>query len=266
MSDESVAGSREGGDRVGREDSKPLLKPRVHGHVVKTLGRAILDGQFKPGTLLPPEPELCDTLNISRSALREAIKVLGGKGMVSPRPRIGTIVRPRDDWSLLDPELLSWSMELAPSADFVLSLIEARQVIEPAAARFAALRADAKDIALVEDAYRRMGEAKARLDFAAFNEADIDFHKGLLRASHNIVFQQMSTTIGAALAYSFRLTIERAREPGASLPNHGEVIERIRDRDGDGAYASMSRLLNIAVVDLGLSQFRPGTDRTSTRF
>lgn len=62
--------------------------------------------------------------------------------------------------------------------------------------------------------------------------------------------------IGAALAYSFRLTIERAREPGASLPNHGEVIERIRMRDSDGAFASMSRLLNIAIVDLGLSPIR----------
>jgi GntR family transcriptional regulator, galactonate operon transcriptional repressor len=238
--------------------TKPLLKPRVHQHVIKTLGLAILNEKFAPGSLLPSEPELCETLNISRSALREAIKVLGGKGMVTPRPRVGTIVRPREDWNLLDPELLGWSMELQPSAEFVLSLIEARQVIEPAAARFAALRADARDLAIVEDAYRRMGEAKASLDFAAFNAADIDFHKGLLRASHNIVFQQMSTTIGAALAYSFRLTIERAREPGASLPNHGEVIERVRARDGDGAYSSMSRLLNIAVVDLGLSQFRHG--------
>lgn len=233
--------------------TKVLVKPRVHRHVVRTLAQRILRQEFKSGTLLPSEPELCETLNISRSALREAIKVLGGKGLVTPRPRTGTLVRPRDDWNLLDPDLLVWSMEIEPNAEFVLSLIEARQVIEPAAARFAALRADAIDLAIVEDAYRRMSEAKAALDFETFNEADIDFHKGLLRASHNIVFQQMSTTIGAALAYSFRLTTERAREPGASLPNHGEVIERIRARDGDGAYASMARLLNIAIIDLGLS-------------
>jgi GntR family galactonate operon transcriptional repressor len=243
------------------EATRRLVKPRVHRNVVKTLAQRILRQEFKSGSLLPSEPELCETLNISRSALREAIKVLGGKGLVTPRPRTGTLVRPRDDWNLLDPDLLAWSMEIEPSAELVLSLIEARQVIEPAVARFAALRATEKDIAVVESAYQRMSEALASLDFDAFNEADIDFHKGLLRASHNIVFQQMSTTIGAALAYSFRLTIQRAREPGASLPNHGEVIQRIRLRDADGAYASMARLLDIAVVDLGLSSIPPRMPR-----
>jgi DNA-binding FadR family transcriptional regulator len=242
-----------GTDMENTAATKVLAKPRVHRHVVKTLAQRILRQEFKAGTLLPSEPELCETLNISRSALREAIKVLGGKGLVTPRPRTGTVVRKREDWNLLDPDLLVWSMEIEPNPEFVLSLIEARQVIEPAAARLAARRATAEDLAVVEDAYRRMSVAKAALDFEAFNEADIDFHKGLLRASHNIVFQQMSTTIGAALAYGFRLTIERAHEPGASLPNHGEVIEHIRARDGDAAHASMARLLDIAIIDLGLS-------------
>ena len=120
--------------------------------------------------------------------------------------------------------------------------------------RFAALRATATDIAPMEGAYARMERYKASQDFEAFSKADIDFHTALLRASRNIVFQQLSNTIGAALAYSFRLTIARAREPGASLPNHGEVIERIRLRDAEGAYASMARLLNIAIVDLGIHQ------------
>ena len=239
------------------EATRTLVKPRVHQQLVKTLAQRILRQEFKPGTLLPPEPELCETLKISRSALREAIKVLSGKGLVTPRPRTGTVVRPRDEWNLLDAELLAWSMELEPSADFVLSLIEARQVIEPAAARFAALRAAENDIAVIETSYKRMSEALAALDFDAFNEADIDFHKALLRASHNVVFQKLSTMIGAALAYSFRLTIQRAREPGASLPNHGEVLKRIRLRDADGAYASMARLLDIAIVDLGLSSIPP---------
>ncbi|MFC0008529.1 FadR/GntR family transcriptional regulator [Devosia nitrariae] len=233
-------------------DARTLIKPRVHRHVVKTLAQRILSEQLKPGSLLPPEAELCDELNISRSALREAVKVLGNMGLVTTRPRTGTQVRKRDEWNLLDQDLLAWSMEIAPSPELVLSLIEARQAIEPAAARLAALRAGAAELAPLEDAYRRMSEAKARQDFATFNQADIDFHTALLRASGNIVFQQLSNTIGAALAYSFRMTVERAREPGASLPNHGEVIERIRERDSEGAAASMARLLRIAVIDLGL--------------
>lgn len=236
------------------ETSKPLLKPRVHRHVVKTLAQRILSLQYPPGSALPPEPDLCETFGISRSAVREAIKVLDSKGMVTTRPRIGTVVRAREAWNLLDPDVLAWSMELQPSAELVLSLIEARQVIEPAAARFAALRATAGEIAPLEDAFARMSRFKSAQDFEAFNKADIDFHTALLRASGNIVFQQLSNTIGAALAYSFRLTISRAREPGASLPNHGEVIERIRMRDSIGAFEAMTRLLNIAIVDVGLHQ------------
>lgn len=239
------------------ERTKPLLKPRVHRHVVRTLAQRILGGEYAPGAALPPEPELCESFKVSRSAVREAVKVLDSKGMVTTRPRTGTLVRAREEWNLLDPDILAWSMELHPSAELVLSLIEARQVIEPAAARLAALRATARDIAPLEEAFARMGRYKAAQDFEAFNQADIAFHTALLRASGNIVFQQLSNTIGAALTYSFRLTISRAREPGASLPNHGEVIERIRLRDSEGAHASMARLLNIAIVDLGIGRAVP---------
>jgi GntR family galactonate operon transcriptional repressor len=241
--------------------TRTLVKPRVHRHLVKTLAQKILRREFEPGTFLPSEAELCGALNISRSALREAIKVLGSKGMVAPRPRTGTLVRPRDDWNLLDADLLAWSMEIEPNAAFVLSLIEARQVIEPAAARFAALRATEDEIAVIESAFQRMSDAMALRDLEAFNKADIDFHQGILRATRNVVFQQMSTMIGAALAYSFQLTVHRARDPAASLPNHGEVLERIRLRDPDGAYASMARLLDIAIVDLGLSSVPPRVPR-----
>lgn len=238
--------------------ARTLVKPRVHRHVVKTLAQRILDGAFVPGAVLPSEPELRGMFNVSRSAVREAIKVLDSKGLVATRPRIGTVVREREYWNLLDPDLLAWSMELEPSAELVLSLIEARQVIEPAAARFAAMRATATEIAPMEEAFRAMRLHKQMQDFDAFNRADIKFHTALLRASRNIVFQQLSNTIGAALAYSFRLTIARAREPGASLSLHGEVIDRIRMRDSEGAFAMMTQLLNIAVVDLGLSPVREG--------
>jgi len=228
-------------------------KPRVHGHVVKTIALAILTQEYQSGTMLPAEAELCARFNVSRGALREAIRVLAGKGLLSPRPRTGTLIRPREDWNLLDADMLAWSMEHKLDPEFVLSLIEARKVIEPSAARFAASRATMRDLAVIEDAYRTMSQSKAIADFKAFNAADIEFHKGVLRASHNVVFEQLSTTIGTALAYSFRLTTDRAREPGGSLPNHGEVIERIRMRDPEGAYSAMTRLLDIALVDLGLS-------------
>lgn len=166
------------------------------------------------------------------------------------------MVRTSGSWNLLDEDLLQWSMELKPNAQLVLSLIEARQVIEPAAARFAAHRASEDDIADLDETFANMARFKESQDFAAFNEADIAFHKALLRASANVVFQQLADMIGAALAYSFRLTTQLAREPGSSLPNHGEVVDRIRARDPEGAFHSMARLLDIALVDLSLGRDR----------
>jgi DNA-binding FadR family transcriptional regulator len=232
---------------------RPLVKPRVHQQVVETIGRAILRGDYSATGYLPAEPQLCESLQISRSALREAVKVLGGKGLVSPRPHVGTVIRPRDEWNMLDSDLLAWSIEDRPDPKVVMGLIEARQVIEPAAARLAAQRATAKDLAAMERAFLGMTAAREANDFDAYNTADKDFHTAMLAASHNFVFRQLATTIGAALAYSFRVT---ARELGHALPIHGEVMEHIRMRDPDGASTAMMRLLDVAIHDL--KQAGPG--------
>lgn len=228
-------------------------RPRVHKHALRTLAQRILKGEVVPGQTLLPESELCETLGIGRSSLREVMKVLVGKGLISSRPRAGTVVLAREQWNILDPDLLNWSMELPPDLHFVMSLIEARQAIEPASARLAAMRASAADLAPVEAAYAAMCIKLKEKDFVAFNVADIEFHIALLRASKNVVFVQMSKTIGTALGYAFRMTIARSREPGGSLAMHGEVIAAILARDPALAQEAMTRLLNIAILDLGLS-------------
>ncbi len=239
-----------GAEPVMDEPVRQLVKPRVHQQVVETIARAILRGDFAASGYLPPEPQLCESMQISRSALREAVKVLGGKGLVTPRPHIGTLIRPRDEWNMLDPDLLAWSIEGEPDPKIVLSLIEARQVIEPAAARLAAQRATAADLAAMERAFLRMTAASEADDLPGYNVADQDFHTAMLAASHNFVFRQLATTIGAALAYSFRITSKRSRDLNHSLGNHGEVMEHIRMRDADGAGAAMLRLLDVAITDL----------------
>ncbi|EAR51864.1 putative transcriptional regulator protein [Oceanicola granulosus HTCC2516] len=230
----------------------PTQKPRVHHQIVRALAADILTGKIAPGEGLPREASLCERYGVSRSALREAVKVLVTKGLVTARPRIGTIVQPKDEWNLLDADLLDLSLELAPDPDFVLSLIAARQVIEPAAARFAAARAGPEDIARLEAAYADMARHLEARAFQEFNAADIQFHRALLKASRNVVFQQLSNTIGAALGYSFKLTTSRSQDPGGSLGLHGEVLEHIRNRDPLAAQTTMARLLDIAVMDLGV--------------
>jgi DNA-binding FadR family transcriptional regulator len=228
------------------DEIRQTVKPRVHQQLVESLARAILRGDFA-GSTLPPEPQLCETYQISRSALREAVRVLTGKGLVTPRPHVGTVIRPRQDWNMLDPDLLAWSTEGEPDARMIRGLIEARQVIEPAAARFAAQRAAAADLVLIEQAFLAMSVARDAQDFDGYVEADKDFHMSILRASHNFVFQQLANTIGAALSYFFRVT---PRDLGRALPHHGEILELIRVRDADRAFTAMARLLDVTLEDV----------------
>jgi GntR family transcriptional regulator, galactonate operon transcriptional repressor len=231
-----------------------LRKPRVHSALVETLATKILNGEYAVGTMLPTEPELCLMFGVSRSSVREATRILAGKGLVAPRPRTGTAIRPRDDWNMLDAELLGWAMGLEFNTNLAANLTEARQAIEPAAARLAALRATARDLAEIEDAYHQMARATGAHDVEAFIQGDIAFHSRLLKASHNIVFQQLSVTVGAALAYTFRMNARRGHIPEESLSAHAEVLEHIRMRDPESAAAALSRQLGSVAVDISSAE------------
>ncbi len=235
----------------GAKEIATLRKPRVHQQVVEALSLQVLSGDYAPGSALPPEQDLCAWLGVSRSALREAVKVLSTKGLVTTRPRVGTVVRPTDEWRMLDPDLLTLAMQTRPDAEIVLNLIEARQVIEPAAAGLAAARATTVDLESMQAALERMQKCRDRLDFDGFTAADRKFHQALLVASHNLVFRHLSGVIGAALDYAFRITIKPSR--GASLPQHVDVFNYVAARDAGGAHRAMLHLLDTARVDLGLS-------------
>src|SRR5439155_13551785 len=164
--------------------TKPRTYPRhgLHGALVHEIGVLILNGELQPGDLLPAEDELGDVV-ASRTVLREAVKVLAAKRLVESRPKIGTRVRPRADWNLLDPDVLAWQLEAGPTRRFLEDALELRRLIEPAAARLAAERATAEEVAALEEAQRAMSDAGA--DLEAWIEPDVRFHSLLLQASHN---------------------------------------------------------------------------------
>ena len=93
------------------------------------------------------EDDLAEQLSVSRTSIREAVKVLSAKGLLQARRRVGVRVRDRDDWDLLDPQVLSWHPDVGRDEALTTSLIEARRIIEPAAAGLAAKRATAADLA-----------------------------------------------------------------------------------------------------------------------
>jgi DNA-binding FadR family transcriptional regulator len=223
-------------------------RPRVHRGVVDTLARRIMSGRIQPGEGLPNTQDLSAELGVSRSALREAIKVLGAKGMLEVRPRTGTRVLPRSSWNLMDPELLGWC---GPSldADLVRSLLECRQLIEPGAAALAAQRANTLQLATIEAALERMAQA-ASLDERV--EADLDFHVAVLRASGNLFLAQWGLTVSSVLLAAFRLSTGASDSYDVAFSAHRDVVEAIRLRDSPGADRSMRGVLQTMAHDLRL--------------
>lgn len=220
---------------------------RVHGAVVRRLGAMILGGTFPPGEALPREDVLAVEFAVSRTSLREAVKVLAAKGLLEPRPRTGVRVRPRADWNLLDPAVLSWHPDLTGDRDLMRSLIETRRVIEPPAAAMAAERASAAELARIEAACLGI-EAAYPADPPAGIEADVAFHRAVIDASANLVLARLAGAIEAALRAVFAATSRMMDAGGVAA--HREVLERIRLRDAAGARDAMHRLIDVAAADL----------------
>jgi DNA-binding FadR family transcriptional regulator len=228
-------------------------RPRVHRDVVDTLARRILSGSIQPGEGLPNTQELSAELGVSRSALREAIKVLGAKGMLEVRPRTGTRVLPRSSWNLMDPELLGWCGP-ALDADFVRSLLECRHLIEPGAAAFAAQRATEAQLATIEAA---LGQMASAMTLDARVQADLDFHVAVLRASGNLFLAQWGLAVSSVLLAAFRLSTGASSSYDAAFSAHRNVVEAIRQHDPSEADRSMRLVLSTMAHDLRLDEQRP---------
>jgi len=212
----------------------------LHGQVVHELGRRIVGGSCPPGEALPNEEELCRELGVSRTALRESVKVLAAKGLVESRPRIGTRVRASESWNLLDPDVLAWRCATSPDAHFVLQLNEMREIIEPASAALAARKRTQAQLRHIEDAYAAMAAAK---DIDEWVGADLDFHSAILDATNNPLLRPLAAVIGSALESLLGMSARKAGDFKVALPDHRLVMEAIRQQDGAAAMERMSSLL-----------------------
>ena len=244
-------------------DAARTHEGKIHGAVVDAIGRWILGGTYAPDDLLPREDDLALALGVSRTSIREAVKVLSAKGLLETRRRVGVRVRDRDDWNLLDPQVLSWHPDVGRDEALITSLIEARRIIEPAAAALAAKRATAADLARIEQAYLGM-ERNLRTNLEACCEADLKFHVSVVAASHNVVLKGLTGTIEAALRATFAITNRLATAQSRALSAHRAVFECLRMRDAQGARLATIELLEIAARDLDRRAFpspSPGLTR-----
>ncbi|MFD2264076.1 FadR/GntR family transcriptional regulator [Lacibacterium aquatile] len=218
-------------------------KRSLHGQVAHDLGRRIIGGSYPEGSLLPNEEELSTELDVSRTALREAIKVLTAKGLIVSRPKIGTKVRPRGDWNMLDPDVLEWTIQTSDLTVFSRKLIEMRDMIEPAAAGLAARNHRPEQAVELVEAYRAMDASQTHQDWSA---ADLRFHQAMLSATGNELVGALGTLIETALITSFDYSARHARKPKESLILHRDVLDAILSRDPAAATQAMEVLLTDA--------------------
>jgi DNA-binding FadR family transcriptional regulator len=171
-----------------------------HSSAAEEIGSRILRGDFAPGDLLPNEAEWCKRLRMSRSAVREAIKMLKAKGLLNSRPKVGTRVEPRERWNLLDRDVLAWYMATPDRARFLKSVQEMRRIFEPEAAALAAANRSAAQMVAISEACRDMGTATT---LESRIEADVRFHLGILNAAGNEFLVPFGFLIESALANVF---------------------------------------------------------------
>jgi len=229
----------------------PRSKERLHGSIARKLGVAIVSGRLKPGERLDNEVDSSERMAVSRTAYREAVRILAAKGLVTSQPKRGTQVCPRNDWHLLDPEVLAWLFESPPSQDFLLGLFELRLIIEPAAATLAAERHTTDDVARLLAALERM--ERHGLANADGQSADREFHDAILTATRNPALVALSSSIGAAVRWTTIFKQRKRRLPRDPLPDHWRVFKAIEAANADAARAAMQDLVSLALADTQLS-------------
>jgi DNA-binding FadR family transcriptional regulator len=227
-----------------------MARPKgQYAEIIEQLAVEIAAGQHAIGSQLPTEPELGQRFGISRTVVREAIKTLAAKGLVTTGPRVGTRVMPRDSWNLFDPDVIRWRTAGKLDDAFVIEVIELRLALEPNAARLAADRATPEDRAAIVVAYTAMSEAVKRGN-DGYVVADMGFHTGIIRAAHNPFFSQLIPLVEAILGVSFSLSVKNALTTAQALPLHKVVLDAILAGDGASAEAALRNLIIEARHDI----------------
>jgi len=227
--------------------SPPKLQ-NYHDQIVEALGRKIVTAGFAEGARLPTEPQLATEYGASRLIIREAMKSLSAKGLVSVRPRTGTHVLPRSRWNLFDPAVLGWHGAAVLDRKLMADLMELRRAIEPLAARLAAERASPEAVAVLREAYAQMAAAGER---AVYIEADLRFHGAVVAACGNQFMQQLENALSSVWKTSFQASSDAWGPDADALALHQTLLEAVERRDANGAERAVLALIDRASVRIG---------------
>lgn len=220
---------------------------RIHGIIAENLGIGIVSGEYEPNQILEGEIAASDQLRVSRTAYREAIRILAAKGLVESRPKTGTRVSARKKWHLLDPDVLSWIFQNEPDDQLLANLFELRRIIEPEAAALAAERRSEEHLRVMEQALADMGAHTLAVDEGRL--ADQLFHSTMLDASGNAFLVSLTTGVEAAVTWSTEFKQRKSPLRRDPVPDHRKVFEAVAAQDTKAAHKAMVQLIDWAFID-----------------
>jgi GntR family transcriptional regulator, galactonate operon transcriptional repressor len=235
-------------------------RPRLHETVTRRLALHIIkterDGAIQT---FPNEAELCQQLGVSRSVLREAMKVLADKGMIEMRPKIGTRARPRADWRLLDPDVLKWQAETSPDIRFLRDLAEVRLAIQPTAAGFAAVRATPEDLQAIDACLKRREALAKHTAPENLSAADLDFHDAVVAASHNPLLMQLSQAIREPFRASLNLIVGSPVKAALEAKTYRTLLAALHRHDPVAARLAAEKAVGMTMIATEESQLASST-------
>jgi GntR family transcriptional regulator, transcriptional repressor for pyruvate dehydrogenase complex len=212
---------------------------RLHDDVVLQILRQILHGRLKPGEALPTEPVLVQQFGVSRTVIREAIRVLAAKGLLSVKHGSGMWVQPSENWDYLDPTILFEHVRAGRDVTLLHELIEVRRLLEPEAAALAAERRTSEDLTALRDHIAGMAAFLTQPDL--YTRLDIEFHSCLLAAAQNRLLREALRSVALTLSAGRLLSIQQPGAAEQSLRGHEEIFAAVAEQDSDAARAAMRR-------------------------
>lgn len=214
----------------------------LHGDVLDGLGLLVTGGGLEPGQVVRAE-ELGTRFGVSRTVVREAVRVLESMGLVTSRRRVGVTVAPREDWNVHDPRVIRWRLDGPGRDEQLRTLTELRGGVEPVAAGLAATRASPEQCGALLRAVMDMAVHGRSGDLEPYLEADVRFHSTLLAASGNEMLAAFSGMVGEVLSGRTRHDLMPTKPEPAAIRLHADVAEAVQAGDAAGAERAMRAIL-----------------------
>jgi DNA-binding FadR family transcriptional regulator len=251
MTDASGPGSenRHRSESFADEDGGAALAPGLHAQVLDLLGLAICSGQLPSGSVVRIE-EFEERYKVSRSVVREAIRVLAAMGMVASRRRVGVQVLPASEWNLYDPQVIRWRLASPDRIAQLRSLTELRAAVEPEAARLAALRAPLGTASELMGLAGKLWEAGKSDDPNDFLVVDIEFHRLVLSSSGNEMFAKLNTLVAEVLTGRTNYGLMPRHPHNEALQLHVDVASAIQRGNPEDAHDAMLNIMQRAFREM----------------